>query len=76
MPRKKREMIPFTDCDGNITDLPDSLTIADLVRAGLIGIRLEPEGSPIEPGWIAALDGKGLPRRPPESTLVPDEEEV
>lgn len=47
------KLIPFVNSQGNIIELDEKLTIEDLIKLGVVAIRLAPkdEPTPLEGNW-------------------------
>jgi hypothetical protein len=44
-------VIPFVNNKGHVMRIPGHLTIGDLVKKGMVKIKLMPNGTPIPDGW-------------------------
>ncbi len=44
-------VIPFVNNKGQVMRIPGNLTIGDLLKKGMVKIKLVPNGTPIPDGW-------------------------
>jgi len=54
--------ITLTDNRGRRLAVPADATLGDMVRAGMIAVRLAKPGEPLPDGWWAARDNAQLPQ--------------